>query len=175
MEKKYKRVLIVLLVIILVGIGAISIAVSSFADSGIQVLGRFVHIDIREKCYFVSPGGEIQGESTLTISGLLLDEWGSEYGSFDGYVSVEGYPLSSDILYSAFSGQITWGKIFVDNDSAEMLRPGEDTFTYHISIIRGREPIVVARIEEPNGEAHFAICADSEEEAIAKWHKYYGD
>lgn len=173
--KKTKIVMIVLLVMLLVAAVVLSVTVSSFAGSGIHVLGRFAHINLREKCYFVSPGAEIQGESTLTISGLLVDEWGSEYGSFDGYVSVGGYPLSSDTIYSTFGGQITRGKIIVDNDSAEMLRPGEDAFIYRISIVRGKEQIVAVRIEVPGGETHFAVCADTEEEAIAKWHEYYGE
>ncbi len=175
MERKYRIVLIVLLAMILVGTVVLSIAFSSFADTGIHVLGRFAHIDIREKCYFISPGQEIMGESILTVSGLLSDERGSKYGSFDGYVSVEGYPLSPDIIYSTFSGKIMSKKIRIDNSSVEVLHPDEDTFRYEIHITRDKDPIVVVYIEEMDGQRLLAICADTEEEAIAKWHEYYGD
>lgn len=175
MKKEKKTVIIVLLAMLLVAAVVLSISVSSFAGSGIHVLGRFAHIDLREKCYFVSSSAEIQGESTLTISGLLCDQPGNEYGSFDGYISVEGYPLSSDIIYSTFGGQITRERILVDNDSADVLRPDEDTFIYRVSIIRGKEPIVVVHIKAPDGETYFAICADDAEKAIAQWHAYYGD
>lgn len=143
-----------------------------FTKDGFQVLGNFMHADYKEKCYFIDDKGEVDGESTFTISGILYDKPEgifSEEGSadsFSGHMEVDAYPLTLSRISHVGS--------IIDNDRITFISYRDNKLEHHykVYILRSKPDIVVVSIQLENGEYLTAVCGKSEEEALANYKQY---
>lgn len=180
MKAKWKYILIaaaVLCVLAIVLAVTFTYAVRDFMSEGVHVIGRYAHVDIQEKCYFINGQTKaVVGESTLTISGYLFDEHYDPFSQshdasrFDGFMDIDGKSTSVKEGYGSYMGSIS-------NGEARMLTvlyapfEGDSTNYYaHISL-SDPEVIVVHYLFED--EQIVAVCGDSEEDALENYEKYW--
>jgi len=166
---------IVISIVIVVGIWISSCINNFWKNDGIQVLGKFVHINYQEKCYLIdSEENKIVGDSTFTISGILYDrekgmfEEQHETSAFSGHMEVDAYPISLSEGYGWHSGAID------DNEITFLTHKDMDSPPYYwVHILRSNPKVVLIHINLENGETLTAVCGQSEDEAWRNYQQYF--
>ena len=182
--KRKNRILIrnrVILIIICVFIATAILASNSFLKNftdtqGIHILGNWAHIDYQKKCYFIdAKTGEITGDSTFTISGILFNESkgifkeSSGASSFSGHMEVSAYPFAMTEVFHE-------GSIFNNNNislTSCNRKDLSDMKPYYWVHICSDLEIVVIRIYLENDETLTAVCGQNEEEALENYRQYW--
>ena len=167
-------ILILICVFIAISLLAVNFYKKDFTDTqGIHILGNWAHINYQKKCYlFDGPTGEIIGDSTFTISGILFDESKKLFkdenymSGFSGHIEVSAYPLSMEV--GGHLGSIQDN--YVDFVSEKYIGPAKWEKVYWVFIMRSNPDVVVIHIL---GENVIAVCGENEEEALANYQYYH--
>lgn len=168
---------IVISIVVIIAIWISSCFNNFWKNDGIQVLGKFVHINYQEKCYLIDSKEEkIVGDSTFTISGILYDRQKGMFeeqhatSAFSGHMEVEAYPISLLEGYAWHSGTIH------DNEITFFTHKDMDSPPYYwVHILRSNPEVVLIHINLENGETLTAVCGQSEDEAWKNYQQYYED
>ena len=162
---------IVILVAVIIVIWISSSINNFWKRDGIQVLGKFVHINYQEKCYLIdSKEKKIVGDSTFTISGILYDRQQYETSAFSGHIEVDAYPISLSEGYGWHSGGID------DNEITFITHKGMDSPPYYwVHILRSNPKVILIHITLENDETLTAVCGQNEDEAWQNYQQYFED
>ena len=177
MKKNIMKIIVgIVISIVVVVVIWISSCINNFWKSdGIQVFGKFVHINYQEKCYLIDSKEEkIVGESTFTISGILYDRQKRMFeephasSTFSGHMEVDAYPISLSEEYAGHLGAIC------DNEISFTSYKDMDSPPYYwVHILRSNPEVVLIHINLENGENLTAVCAQSEDEAWENYQQYF--
>ena len=181
MKAKWKYILIAgafLCILAIVLAVTMTYTVRDFMSEGVHAIGRYAHVDIQEKCYFINGQTKtVVGESTLTISGYLFDEHYDPFSQshdasrFDGFMDIDGKSASIKEGYGSYMGSIT-------NGEAHMLTvlyaPFEgDRSNYYYAHISLSDPEVIVVHYLFEDEQIVAVCGDSEQDALENYEEYW--
>lgn len=176
MRNIWKILFITLLCLLLVGSAAFGIALTNFLHgSGLHFLGSSAQISTLQTCYFIDPNtNEIIGSGELHATGYSFE------GSFCGIINIDAYPLEpEDMTHFSFRRSDKNWVCFSSYDivqSADFLNK-EWVRYYDVWVCRQRfvsQPkAIIVEIYEYNKPRVIAVCAKSEEEALANYDTYY--
>ncbi len=174
MKKKHSTVIIIVLTCLATLCVAAAIHYMQyrmFFRSGIHVMGKSAYINLQKKCYFIDPNTkEISGESTFTASGVLP----GCNKLFSGLLALDAYPITGkDAFVGGYDGFIDGKKITLFGGGISTMSNAEEKNYYHIDILLTDPQIIVIFYFEDDEPVVFAVCADSEEEAVANLDFYH--
>lgn len=156
-------------------IGGIILAysISAFLEPGVHILGKFAHIEMQKNCYFITDNGsQVTGQSTFTVSGYMHhNKPSNEMSSFAGHMTVSAYPVAFEDGYNNHSGYWDKDVITLSCQGIEFVRPDCDTF-YLVQISRSDPDLIGIHIWQ-GSNSYFAICGESEEDALANYQKFW--
>lgn len=155
-----------------------------FVSPGIHVLGDEIHINLTEKCFVIDGRtGELEYETTVTVKGGTSR---SDQELFDGDLKVIGYQNSAD-------GTITDLKAIEKRDDGSYIithmenctHQEEDEngitkdvehfcdYSYYYYIDPSDPGQLVVAIDSMNEyKTVYAVCAESEEAALARYEEF---
>ncbi len=151
-----------------------------FVSPGIRMFGKDIHVELSRKCYIIdAQSGEVVDETTLTINGSSSS---SDVAIFDGELKIMGYQNSATGTVTALKSieikdDGIWEITHLENCTHQetvddVIKDVEHfcdySYTYYI---HPDEPeLVVALIESfIKYNPQYAVCADTEEEALARY------
>lgn len=164
MKNIWKRLFICLLICVIVSAIALAISVDVFHQQGVHFLGSAAHIHIYKKCYIMNPEGAFIDTSMLQIDGYVFDD-------FTGSLNLEAYPLTA---YEALETGCAVGVSEFLTLSGHGISLSTDDWNryYNIHILKDDPDVIVIEIWHKDGEVVRAVCAETEEEAIANYRAY---
>ncbi len=182
MPTKRKVCLILVLVLVvglILGLIALAVGCSQFFSEGVHVLGRYVHIDFQQKCFFIDPDTkEVTGESTFTASGYLFDRHYSPFSNghaaslFDGHMDVDAYPISLKDGFHNHYGAIGQDVITLSCQGM-VTADSQPAGTYYIvEILKSNPEIVVIYIYSGSESASVAVCGTDGASAADNYQQY---
>jgi hypothetical protein len=169
-----KRIIIISICAVLV-LGAVAAAVCWFACPGIRFSGNLANFNLKEaKCYIISDDKVID-QTTMTFEGL--------YKYSDGVINDWDYTFEIPGCTDIVDGGVVYDECFatkVDKRWTAQYYVYQDASGQDVHLLENQEPMVivtmdfvknhpVARVhfaEDCNRDGVWAVCADSEEEAL---------
>ena len=158
-----------------------------FFSPGVHFLGNFANFDLEEeKCYIISKdSGEVLGQTTLTLKGFVNNP--SEGTVSGGTFEIRGYTdilhgqrgqLIDDLVAAKHNGEWTVLYSAYENFEGDIL-PSEAESAAGVNVqIWFVEDVPVAWVaygKEWKQQDVYAVCADSEEAALAVYQEYIGE
>lgn len=167
MERLWRRLFIVLLIVLVVGMIACAIAVNNFHRNGVQFFGNNIHVSFARDCYFIDRETlEVTGQSRFCISGYQFDR-------FTGVMNLEQYPMTADTIGDISAVRRDRNRWML---SGHGVRLNDDWERYYlVYFLRSNPNVVVIDIFQNGGETITAVCADSPEEAAANYRTYLAE
>lgn len=178
MKNIWKWLFLGLLAIVLIGGIVLAILCSGFHESGVHILGNHALIDVEKNCYFIDlKNGEITGKSWAQLSGYFWNKHNSTGSSdtFYGSVAVAEYPTVTGDPFAHFSAFVNKNTITLSNQGVALGNgngAADWEYYYIVHILEEDPDLIGIYIIFSEGDSLFAICADSEEQALENYQKY---
>lgn len=151
-----------------------------FTSPGIRVIGNDIHIELSRKCYIIDEAsGEVVDETTVSINGSTNR---SDPKLFDGEMKVLGYQNSASGRVSALmsiqrESDDCWMIEHIENcvhqeNNDGIIRDVEHfcDYYYHYYIYPNQPEQLIVLIDSFQvSEPQYAVCADTEEEALERY------
>lgn len=155
-----------------------------FVSPGVHTLGRDIHIKLTQKCFIIdAQTGEILDETTVSVEGAT-----SRYDRelFDGKLKIIGYQNSATGTIEALKAieineDGTWLITHLENcthqetDENGVTKDVEHfcdySYTYYL-YPEAPEQLVVLIESFDQYQPMYAVCADSEEAALARYEEF---
>lgn len=154
-----------------------------FVSSGIHVLGNDIHVELTQKCYMIDGStGEVVDETTVSINGSTSR---TDKELFDGELKVLGYQNSASGTVTSLKSIETdengcWQISHIENcthqeDIDGIIQDVEHFCDYNYTYyIYPHEPkLLVVLVESfAQDQPQYAVCADTEEEALERYERF---
>ena len=180
MKQKWPVVMVFLLIFgIIAGVTAVRFW---FESDGIRILGNDLHAEVSGKCYIISPETEeILDETSVYISGS------SSYADssiFEGNLSIVGY---QNVVKGTISSTMAIEKgkngywlihhleTCTHQETVDGITKPKEHFCdyqyiYYLNPDLGDQ--VIIRIEPSGEDAMYAVCADTQEQALERYRNF---
>lgn len=166
MEKRWKHLFFGLLIGLAVAVLAFVLFADIWLNQGsIRILGNSAKVSVHSDCYFIDTTTmEVTGNSTFRMDGFLFE-------NFHGYMQLSQYPMSPDLVGRWDDGSVLdRNRLRFTNQSG--LSDEDWEYYYDVYIMKGDPNLIVIRVHQKEGSTLAAVCAKSEDEAIANYQAY---
>lgn len=184
MKKKLWLIPVAVIVILIIAVLCLR---AWFTSPGIQVIGNEIHVELDQKCYIIDgQTGELLSETNVVINGETshLDR-----ELFDGELKIIGYQNSADGTITSLKAiEIRDDGCWIITHLENCRHPEQDEngvtkdvehfcdYSYTYYVYPEDPQMLVVLIESFNNyEPKYAVCADSEEEALARYAEFMKD
>lgn len=173
---------IAVIAVLLLFIGAVFAVRLWFESEGVRTFGGDLHAELAGKCYIIDhKTGEIIDETTVYINGSTSS---SDEMLFDGTLNVVGYQNTETGTIESTMGveegkhgywmvqhlQSCTHRETVDGITKDVEHICDRQYFYYLNPELGQE--VVVRIESLTDDPLYAVSAETEKEALARYHSF---
>lgn len=155
-----------------------------FNSPGIRILGNEIHVDLMQKCFIIdAQTGEVLDETTVTVDGATSR---NDSSLFDGELKILGYQNSATGTVTAVKAielvdESCWTITHLENcthqetDVNGITKDVEHfcdySYTYYL-FPDAPEQMVVLIESFDEYKPMYAVCADSQETALARYEEF---
>lgn len=180
MRKKW--IPIAALAVILLFVGAVIAVRLWFESYGVRTFGGDIHAELSGKCYIIDhKSGDVIDETTIQINGSTSH---SDDSLFDGTLKVVGYQNTATGTIESAMGieqgkegywlihhlQSCTHRESVEGITQDVEHICDYQYIYYLNPERNQQ--VVVRIESLNDDPLYAVSADTEKEALARYYSF---
>lgn len=181
MKLKWKLLPVVAVVVLIVAALGLRLW---FNSPGVRVLGKELHVDLSQKCFlFDKETGDLLDETVVTVKGVTSR---TDRQLFDGELKILGYQNSASGTVTALKAiEVTdsgcWTITHLENctheetDDNGITKPVEHfcDYNYTYYLYPGSPEKTVVLIETfYKYQPVYAVCAESEEEALERYEEF---